>query len=111
MRTRTLNASAYYRRRATYGMQEGEKLKFEIDWSAVLDLSGSSISTSAWTTDQSGLVTLSSDSTSGTKSLITVEAINEGVAILRNTTTFADGQKEIRIFRLEINETDDRGDQ
>lgn len=110
MRTRTLHASPYVRRQTSYGMQYGEKLQFQIDWTAVLDLSGSSISASSWATDQTGLVTLSGDSISGNKSLITAEAISTGVAVLRNTTTFADGQKEIRIFRLDISETDDRGD-
>lgn len=111
MRTRTLNANPYVRRRTSYTMQYGEKLQFQIDWTTVLDLSGSEISASAWATDQTGMLTLSDDTTSGNKSLVTVEATATGVGILRNTTTFASGEKEIRIFRLEINETDDRGDQ
>jgi hypothetical protein len=110
MRTRTLHASPYARRQSSYGMQYEEKLTFEIDRTAVIDLTAASISASDWVTDQTGLITLSGETTTGNSVFVTVEAISTGVAVLKNTTTFNSGEKEIRIFRLDISETDDRGD-
>ncbi len=101
-------------RREVYGMEVYKNGIYTVglNWAPLLRKLGTTISSSTWALTNSGSanVTLSS-ATAGTlttKVTVTVSA-SGGVDYLKNTVTLADGQKEIRLVRLEIMDPDGYG--
>jgi len=78
-----------------------------VEWNGVANAHGTTLSASTWATDETGVLSLSSPTISANIAQTLFTATAHGVALVRNTATFANGYTAIQWFRVKVRETRD----
>lgn len=87
-------------------LQDTEKRQFAVDWNGALD--GSTVSgTPDWATDDTSIVTLSTEAVSSGVSTALVEALEVGTADISCTATLANGVKLVQWFIVTVEDESD----
>lgn len=86
-------------------IEKGETLKLEVDWSAPVGEMSTSLSSSAWATDVSGVVTLSGATTSTNLVSSLCAGTEVGTVLITNTATLANGVIREQKFRVTVIDT------
>lgn len=80
----------------------GETLSVRMDWNAYLGPQSATISASAWTVENSGVIGSSGAASSSGVTSVNCAASNTGCSMLKNTVTLSTGEILVRKFRVKV---------
>jgi hypothetical protein len=86
-------------------LEKGEVATYSVDWNGVINELSTSASSSAWSTDQSSVISTASAALASGVATIVVTASEAGTAILSDQLTMADGSKREQKFAIRVVDT------
>ncbi len=81
---------------------KGAIATLEVDWNAVEQDRGTTLSSATWTTFDDALVTLSGAAISGSSATVLAEMTNIGTILIKNAATFVDDSVSVCWWEITI---------